>query len=50
MIIFVQDIPPPVYTNVVTNNQTGESENEHAEATQHSPVHSTASPQVFKFI
>lgn len=44
--LFIKDIPPPVYTNVANNTQAGESENGNVDTTQHNPVHSPTSPQV----
>lgn len=42
----MQDIPPPVYTNVATNNQTDTIENGNTEVTQPILVHQPVSPQV----
>lgn len=43
----MQDIPPPVYTNVANNTQTGESENGNVDTIQQNLVHAPTSPQVF---
>ncbi|VVC24846.1 Hypothetical protein CINCED_3A004832 [Cinara cedri] len=41
----IMDIPPPVYSNVATTNQTDASENENTEVIQTIPVHPPVSSQ-----